>query len=164
MSDRSVANYPPAFFPSVATTPAVPRPVAARTRLLLEGRQQMYRSCLSGFLAGIIGLMSVTQAVGQQVCSPTLAFKEVQFSDMQPPTLERRWTAVVSVDASRCVANSRGFFEIVFTRLKEIGPEIEFRERFIWLPPAVKVGVDFWADEAVERYWIDNITPCRCAG
>ena len=122
----------------------------------------MYRSCIPGFLAGIIGLIGVTQAVGQQECRPALAFKEVHFSQMQPPTLERKWTAVVSVDASRCTANSGGYFEIVFMRLKEIGPEIEFRERFKWLPPSVKVEVDFAADEAVERYWFDNITPCPC--
>jgi hypothetical protein len=81
-----------------------------------------------------------------------LVFQEIQFSDMQPPTLERKWTAIASVDAWRCAANSSGYFEIVFTRLKETGPEIEFREQFIWLPPSVKVGVDFWADEAVQRF------------
>jgi hypothetical protein len=124
----------------------------------------MYRSRISGLLAGIMGLVSVTQAVGQQVCRPTLAFKKVHFSEMQPPTLERKWTAVVSVDTSRCTANSEGYFEIVFSRLKEIGPVIEFRERFMWLPPSVKVEVGFWADEAVERYWIDNIAPCPCGG
>src|SRR6266849_6299311 len=124
----------------------------------------MYQSCISGFLAGIIGLINVAQAVGQQECRPALAFKAVQFSEMQPPTLERKWTALVSVDASRCAANSGGYFEITFSRLKEIGPEIEFRERFIWLPPSVKVGVDFAADEAVERYWFDNIAPCPCGG
>jgi len=47
--------------------------------------------------------------------------------------------------------------------MKEVGPESEFREQFIWLPPSVLVGVDFWADEAVERFWIDNVTPCACA-
>jgi hypothetical protein len=124
----------------------------------------MYRSCKSGLLASAIGLISVTQAVGQQECRPALAFKEIQFSEMKPPTLERKWTAVVSVDASRCAANATGYFEIVFTRLKEIGPEIEFRDRFTWLPPSVKVEVGFWADEAVERYWFDNIAPCRCGG
>src|SRR5262249_4366594 len=124
----------------------------------------MHRSCISAFVAAAVGLFSVTQVVGQQACKPTLSFKEVQFSDMQPPTLERKWIAVVSVDASRCAANSAGFFEIVFLRLKEIGPEVEFREQFIWLAPSVKVGVDFWADEAVQRYWIDNITPCTCGG
>jgi hypothetical protein len=124
----------------------------------------MYRSRISGLLAGIMGLVSVTQAVGQQVCRPTLAFKEAHFSQMQPPTLERKWTAVISVDTSRCPANSEGYFEIVFSRLKEIGPEIEFRERFTWLSPSVRVEVGFWADEAVERYWIDNIVPCPCSG
>jgi len=82
---------------------------------------------------------------------------------MQPATLERKWTAVVSVDTARCVPNSKGQFEIVFSRLKEVGPEVEFRKRFTWLPPSVKVEVDFWADEAVARYRIDNIAPCRCS-
>src|SRR6266404_5836665 len=37
MSDRSIANSPPSFFPAAATSPAATRPVAARTKLLLEG-------------------------------------------------------------------------------------------------------------------------------
>jgi hypothetical protein len=122
----------------------------------------MYRPCIAAFLAGIIGLTSVTQTVGRPLCGPLLAFKEVHFSRMQPPTLHRKWTATVSVDASRCAANSAGYFEIVFKRLQEIGPDLEFRERFMWLPPAVNMGVDFSAVEAVERYWIDNVTPCPC--
>jgi hypothetical protein len=124
----------------------------------------MERSRMSGFLAGIIGFFGVTQAVGQEPCRPTLAVKEIQFSQMQPPTLKRTWTAVVSVDASRCAANSSGTFEIVFTRLKETAPELDFREKFAWLPPAVNIAVDFAADEAVQRYRIDNITPCACGG
>ena len=124
----------------------------------------MDRSSLSGFLAGIIGFVGVTQAVGQQPCRPALAVKEVQFSQMQPPTRKRTWTAVVSVDASHCAPNSSGSFEIVFTRLKENGPELDFRERFAWQSPAVNVAVDFAADEAVQRYRIDTITPCACGG
>ena len=124
----------------------------------------MSRSYASAVLAGMIGLTIATDAVGEPACRPTLTFKEVYFSKMQPPTLERKWTAVVSVDTSGCAANSSGYFEIVFTRLKEIGPEFEFRERFVWLPPSVKVGVDFAADEAVGRYRCDNITPCPCGG
>jgi hypothetical protein len=119
---------------------------------------------MSGFLAGIIGFVGVTQAVGQEPCRPSLAVKEVQFSQMQPPTLKRTWTAVVSVDASRCAANSSGTFAIVFTRLKETAPELDFREKFAWLPPAVNIAVDFAADEAVQRYRIDTITPCACGG
>jgi hypothetical protein len=124
----------------------------------------MYRSSISGFLVGIIGLVGVTQAVGQQACRAALEVLDVQFSQMQPPTRKRTWTAVVSVDASHCAANSTGSFEIVFTRLKENGPELDFRERFAWQSPAVTVAVDFAADEAVQRYRIDDITPCICGG
>jgi hypothetical protein len=124
----------------------------------------MFRSSISGLVAGIVGLVSVTQAVGQQACQPALAVKEVQFSQMQPPTLKRTWTAVVSVDASHCAANSAGTFEIVFTRLSETGPDLDFRKRFVWQPPSVNVAVNFAADEAVQRYRIDNITPCACDG
>jgi hypothetical protein len=127
------------------------------------GEQLMFRSRRSLFLACMIGLVSVTQAVGQHECRPTLAFKEVRFSEMQRPTLKREWTAVVSVDASRCQPDSAGYFEIAFSRLKEIGPEIEFRKRFTWRPSSVNVEVDFWADEAVERYWLDNVTRCACS-
>src|SRR6516162_1708330 len=112
----------------------------------------------------MIGLTVATDAVGEPACRPALAFKEFHFSKMQAPTLERRWTAVVSVDTSGCAANSSGYFEIVFTRLKEIGPDIEFREQFVWLAPSVKVEVVFAADEAVGRCRIDNISSCPCGG
>jgi hypothetical protein len=115
----------------------------------------------SGLLAVVIGLVSVTQAVGQQVCRPVLAFKNVQFSPMQPPTMERMWTAAVSVDASRCTTTS-GRFVIGFSRLKETAPEIDFREQFEWKSTLALVTVDFWADEAAEGYWLDSVAPCPC--
>ena len=121
----------------------------------------MYRSCIPALLAGTIGLTGVTQAVGQPICRPVLAFKEVRFSEMKPPTLERKWTAVLSVDASRCATTS-GRFEIGFSRLKEIGTEIEFREQFMWQSDEVEVSVDFWADEAVKGYWLTNVAACPC--
>jgi hypothetical protein len=123
----------------------------------------MYRSCLSGLAAGIVALTGVTEALGQQLCRPTLAVKDVQFSEMRAPTWERTWTATVSADASRCATNASGSFEIVFSRQKENGVEIEFSEKFTWSSPAVTVAVDFWADEAVERYWIRNVSACVCA-
>jgi hypothetical protein len=122
----------------------------------------MNRSCAAALLVGGIGLAGVTHAVGQQTCRPALAIKDVQFSEMQPPTRERRWTAVVAVDASRCTTTA-GSFEIGISRQKENGVEVEFRERFTWSLPSVKVGVDFWADEAVESYWIDSVQACPCA-
>src|SRR5262245_12057676 len=70
----------------------------------LEGEWQMYRSALSA--VGIVGLLTTAQAGSPPICRPTLAFKQIQFSEMQPPTLERKWSALVSVDASRCATNS----------------------------------------------------------
>jgi hypothetical protein len=121
----------------------------------------MYRLCIFGLLAGSIGLVSVTQSVAQQMCRPALAFKEVRFSKMQPPTLERKWTAVLSIDASRCATTS-GRFGIVFSRLKENGLDIDFQEQFVWKPDLVEVSVDFWADEAVAEYRLSNIAACPC--
>ena len=65
----------------------------------------------------------------------------------------------------RCVALHDDYrsFEIGFSRKKENGGEIEFRERFQWSSPAVKVGLDFSSDEAVEHYWIDSVQACPCA-
>jgi hypothetical protein len=122
----------------------------------------MHRTLRWGLVTSIMGLVSVTQVDGEQACRPSLRIQEVHFSEMQPPTMERKWSAVVSVDASHCAIDSTGHFEIAFVRLKEIGLDLEFRERFVWRTPSVKVAVDFWADEAVERYWIDKITTCPC--
>jgi hypothetical protein len=122
----------------------------------------MKHSCAPAFLAGVIGLAGLTQAFGQASCRPTLAFREVAFSAMQPPTMQRKWTAVVSVDASRCAAGSNGSFEIVFTRLQEFGPDSESGEAFIWVAPEVTVSVTFAPTEAVQDYRIGRITPCTC--
>ena len=122
----------------------------------------MKRSRIFGLLTGSIGLIGAAHAAGQPVCKPVLAVKDVRFSAMQPPTMERRWTAVVSVDASHC-ATTAGRFELGFSRLKENGMEVDFREKFVWSTPSVSIGVDFWADEAVENYWIDSVQACPCA-
>jgi hypothetical protein len=123
-----------------------------------------YRIGISALLAGMFGLMNLPPAKGEGLCRPTLAVGQVSLSPMRPPTFERKWIAVVSVDTSRCAVNSRGTFDIVFSQIKENGPDIEFRQRFIWQAPSVTIEVDFWADEAVQGYWIDNIAPCPCGG
>jgi len=127
------------------------------------------RVCAS-VLATIIGLIGVRQAIGENLCRPELTINEVEFSAMTPSTLERTWSAVVAVDASACTADSTGYFEIVFTRLSENGPDLEFRKQFLWsapsfvwqASPSVGVGLAFAADEAVEQYRIENVTPCVC--
>ena len=121
----------------------------------------MYRLYISGLLAGFISVAAAMQASAQKICRPALAFTAVQLSPMQPPIGERRWTAKVLADASRC-ATTAGYFEIGFSRLKENGVEVEFREQFIWSAPSSLVGVEFWADEAVEAYWVESIQACPC--
>ncbi len=120
------------------------------------------RTCTSAFLATTIGLIGVTQAIAENLCRPALTLSEVQFSPIRTPKLQRNWTAVVSVDASRCAPNSNGHFDLVLTRLSENAPDLEFREQFAWSPPAVSVDLAFAADEAVESYRIEDVTPCVC--
>jgi hypothetical protein len=125
-------------------------------------RLRAVRRCTALLLASVVGFAGVAQATGKQICRPVLSVTKVQFSAMQPPTLERRWTATVLADASRC-ATTAGYFTVGISRMKEYGPELEFREEFIWSAPSVLIGVDFAADEAVETYWIDSIQACPCA-
>ena len=117
----------------------------------------LFRNLMIALLGG--GLSPATAA---PICKPVIGFKEVRFSPTHRETMERTWSATLAVDASRCTTTA-GFFEIGFSRQKENGGEIEFRERFQWSSPAVKVGLDFWADEAVEHYWIDSVQACPCA-
>src|SRR5215472_4172231 len=114
----------------------------------------MTRFAHSGVLATIAALAGIAQAAGQPMCRPALAFKTVSFSQMRPPSMRRTWTAVVTVDASRCAAASHGHFEIVLRRLQEFGPDSESSEEFIWAAPEVTVAVALAATEAIERYRI----------
>jgi hypothetical protein len=120
------------------------------------------RSCTSALLATAIGLIGATQAIGQNLCRPTLTLSEVQFSAIRTPKLQRSWTAIVSADAADCAVDSGGFFDIVFTRLSENAPDLQFRQRFAWSPFGANVAIDFAADEAVGQYWVENVMPCVC--
>ena len=113
-------------------------------------------------LSAALAAAHTSIAAAGPVCKPKLSVTNIQFSDVQRETQERRWTATVSADASRC-ATTAGYFDLGVLRQKENGVELEFREQFIWSAPAVMIGVDFWADEAVEDYWIDSIQACPCA-
>lgn len=122
----------------------------------------MYRSVISVIVASALGPASIVLVNGDPLCHPKLAVINVQFSEMIPPTLERKWTAVVSVDTSGCQTDSSGYFEIAFTRLSETAPDLEFSERFAWRPPSVEVTVNFAANEAVQHFRVKNITSCIC--
>lgn len=115
--------------------------------------------CISAALTFSIGVPS---AIAQNLCHPVLTLNEVQFSPIRTPKWQRNWTAVVAVDAAECANNSGGHFDIVFTRLSENAPDLEFRQRFAWSPFSQNIALDFAADEAVAAYRIENITPCVC--
>jgi hypothetical protein len=95
------------------------------------------------------------------VCKPVIGFRDVQFSPVQRETMERRWTALMWADASSCKTVS-GRFEITLSRLKENAPDIDFVEPFTWKPGSFEISVDFWADEAVDGYWLHRIDTCPC--
>jgi hypothetical protein len=119
----------------------------------------MHPSRLLAALATTFVLCAPTQTMAQIPCKPVLAFKEVRFSE--PQNYLRKWTGVVSVDATRC-ASSSGLFEIKFVRLKEMGPDLLFTKWFTWRPGLVEVVLDLWWDEAVQDYWIGDVRACRC--
>lgn len=106
-------------------------------------------------------LGGTAQALAAPVCKPQFAVAEVHFSETHPETMQRRWTAHLSVNASRC-ASASGRFEILFTRQKENALETDFVEQFTWKPGTVEVSVEFWADEAVESYRLGNVAACPC--
>jgi hypothetical protein len=71
--------------------------------------------CVGALLICTIEIFNAAKAAGLLECTPILTFKDIRFSEMQKPTLERKWTATVSVDASRCQENSSGYFDVIFT-------------------------------------------------
>jgi hypothetical protein len=109
-----------------------------------------------------LALFGVTPATAQNLCRPVLTINEALLSPIERPNLARKWTAIVTANTSECAVNSGGFFDIVFTRLSENAPDLDFRQRFVWSPFSMKVTMDFAADEAVGQYRIENITPCIC--
>jgi hypothetical protein len=123
----------------------------------------MHRSLVSCVIIGVLWLTSTLPLNAISACRPKLTVTDVHFSEMIPPTLERKWSATVTADAPRCASSASGTFDLTFSRLKENGYEVLFTQQFVWKLPSVTVDMDFWADEAVERYWIQNVSPCTCA-
>jgi hypothetical protein len=114
------------------------------------------------FVTAALVPICIAPAKGSESCQPALAITNVHFTEMLPPALSRTWSAVVLVDAQHCAAKATGTFDIVFVRGIEIGPDVEFRERFVWRAPSVNVKVEFAANEAAQSYRIDNVSPCAC--
>jgi len=101
----------------------------------------------------------LSQATAQQLCKPALALKGARTSDAR--NQQRTWTGILVADASRCSTTS-GPFEIQFTRLKEIAPDLRFTERFTWRPGQTEVSLDIWWDEWLQDYRIAHVASCPC--
>ena len=102
----------------------------------------MRRSPLALLFAGGTFLFGMTHVLAGQLCRPALSFKEIGFSEVR--NLQRMWSAVLAVDASRCTTSS-GRFEVVFTREKENAPDLAFVEEFTWNPGRIEISLDFLA-------------------
>ena len=115
-----------------------------------------------GALLALAMTFASAPAVAAGMCRPVLSIRDAQLSAYTPPALERKWTATVVADASRC-ASTAGTFEVGFVREQDGSPDLIFREQFSWSAPSVLIGLDFWFDEAVGDYWIYSVEPCSCA-
>ena len=119
----------------------------------------MCRSHPSILLAASLALLSATQAVAGGLCKPILSLRDVRISESRE--MHRMWTGVLVTDASRCSTTS-GQFDVEFTRLKEIAPDLQFTERFTWVLGQSQLSLDFWWDEWLQDPRIISIAPCPC--
>jgi hypothetical protein len=119
----------------------------------------MMASLRSFCLVALCASLNAAPVAAQAVCRPTLTVKEESFSKMF--NLRRIWTASLDIDASRCATTS-GLFSIRFIRLAENAPDLTFTEPFIWQLGQGRIRVEFWANEAVHRYWIEEVAVCPC--
>jgi hypothetical protein len=111
--------------------------------------------------SGLIALAGAAQATAAPLCKPALAFRQVSFSPINYETMQRRWSATLSVDASSC-ASASGRFEILFALWSETAPDDDLIQTFTWTPGLTAVAVDVTANEAIGRYWLQNVATCPC--
>jgi hypothetical protein len=121
--------------------------------------RHMRLSRLSVLLAASLALSGLPQVAAAQLCKPLLSLRDVRISEARE--MHRTWTGVVMADASPCSTTS-GQFDVEFTRLKEIAPDLQFTERFTWVSGQSELSLDFWWDEWLENSRIISIAPCPC--
>ena len=107
-------------------------------------------------------IMAAAPSWAEPECKPSVIVTDVHYAAMKLPKLQRTWTATFTVDASRC-ATSSGSFSILFRVWKENAPDTEYADNFQWNSGVTVIVKEFWVDEAVGAYTIDDIAPCRCA-
>jgi hypothetical protein len=60
-------------------------------------------------------------------------------------------------------AATSGSFSMLFTLWKENAPVTEYVETFQWTIDLNVISKEFWADEAIGAYTINDIAPCPCS-
>jgi len=110
---------------------------------------------------GLSALACAAQATAAPTCQPQLAFRQVSFSPINYETMQRRWSATLSVDASGC-ASASGRFQILFGLWSETAPDDDFVRPFTWTPGLMEVAVDVTANEAIAGYRLQNVSSCPC--
>jgi hypothetical protein len=118
-------------------------------------------SMLRSAALGLGALVCAMQATAAPICKPHLAFRQVNFSPINYETMERRWSATLAVDASRCATTS-GRFEILFVLMSETAPDDDLTRTFTWAPGLIDVAVDLTANEWFDGYWLQGIAACPC--
>jgi hypothetical protein len=147
---------------------SLPERVWSDVRREARRAREISRRCaaVAGWLSAGAGLLaSGTGLAAEQVCRPAVTIAQARLSDVDSATAARSWTALISIDSSRCAPGASGSFQLVLLRLKENGPDLRFRpfrEGLPWQGPATKTEVPFSADEAVGRAWIEDVSPCAC--
>jgi hypothetical protein len=46
--------------------------------------------------------------------------------------------------------------------LSDVASSLTFTEPFIWRLGQKTIAVEFWADKAVQKYWVAGIAACPC--
>src|SRR5262245_28837460 len=109
----------------------------------------MLRLLLAGLLAWPAASASAAVA-----CKPILSIKNVrELRTAGRPALPWIWQATIAVDASFCATRS-GNFEIDFIRIKEYAPDMQFTEKYRWIPGQIDVSMELSADESIVDYRI----------
>ena len=129
--------------------------------LLPSSHIRSLRAILRCTALGLFVAACATQATAGPVCKPHLAFRQVNFSPINYETMERRWSATLSVDASRCDTAS-GRFEILFLLMSETAPDNDLARAFTWAPGLIDVALDVTANEWIDGYWLQGIAACPC--
>jgi hypothetical protein len=97
------------------------------------------------------------------VCRPKLTIERAELGPLDMKTLRRTWTATIAANTAGCARDSSGVFDLGYTRLQEIGPDADFRERYTWRAGKIKLELQFGFGEALDRVWIENVSACPCA-